>query len=246
MKRRFAINILCIPFLVLVVLLDCSKGSEPYYPLKEGLTREYNISQEFRYRDSGGFAHNQSFTVKMLNTYLASRELKGKKVTPATNKAESYIFLYFLAEDNNGIYIFASQKPEDVEPEIVSTPTYEIKYPIQLGTTWDETSKSLLADFIVPLKIAIDKVDEVVTVAAGTFNGCVRVKKIGTIKKKCEIHQASDHIVTIEIEEYAWYASGVGLIKKIMKHTLDRTYDGDLSGLGDSFERTEQLESFKK
>ena len=215
MERRFAINILCIPFFVLVVLLGCSEGSETYYSLREGMTWVYYSSISYQ----GG-----SVTNKLVVTNFASRELKGKKVTPKKCYTERDIIFTFLVEDNNGIYEFARQSPEDIEPIIFPSANYVIKYPIQVGTTWNFTD----FDNSVTFKCTIEKIDEVVTVSAGTFKGCVMVKRIGSEGIKGNGN--------IEVEIYEWYAPGVGLIKKTMKQTEGR----DLI-----LKTAMQLESFK-
>ncbi len=220
MKRRFAINILCIPFFVLVVLLGCSKGSESYYPLKEGMTWEYRYSS----RSGGGLVTEQSETTKLLVTNFAPRELKGKEVTPQKMDIGGSIIFMFFTEDSNGIHRFAVQQSGAVEPEILPSSGYEIKYPIKVGTTWD-----------TGIKFTIESIDDVVTVSAGTFKRCVKIKGIGASKKQVE----TGGVANIRIENYYWFAPGVGLIKKITKSTSDSRYVGSL-------EITSQLESFKK
>ncbi len=219
MKMRFAINILCIHFLVLVVLLGCSKGGESYYPLKEGITWEYHTS----FRSEGTYVAEKSETKKVVITNFAQRELKGKTVTPQKMDIEGRILFCFIIEDSNGIYTFALQPSGAVEPVIAPFPAYKIKYPIKVGTTWD-----------AGIKLTIESIDEVVTVSAGTFKGCVKIKGIGAIKK-----DFGDPIgvANIRSEIYDWYAPGVGLIKEIIKDTSDNV---------GSSETTMQLESFKK
>lgn len=88
----------------------------------------------------------------------------------------------------------------------------------------------------VTLKSTIESVDEVVTVPAGTFKGCVRVKSVGTTKKDVGAFMG---IATIIVEHYDWYAPGVGKIKSIVKEKSNHLMVG-------SGEMTMQLETFKK
>lgn len=232
MKRRFAINILCIPFLMLVVFLDCSRGSEFYYPLKEGMTWEYKLSLN----SEGAYGTKKSWTKKVVLINFAPRELEGKDVTPQKRDIEGQILFFFFTEDSNGINLFAFQLPEDVEPYINPFPSYAIKYPIQVGTTWDTTQAAILVGCPITLKHTIEKVDEVVTVSAGTFKGCAKVKSIGATKVALGDPMG---VANIREEYYDWFAPGVGLIKQIIKSTSDNSYVG-------FSETTMQLESFKK
>lgn len=182
--------------------------------------------------------------VKIIVTNFAPRELKGKKVTPqrwqAGNSSGSFDF---IAEDRDGIYEFAHQKPEDVEPKIYKSPNYWIKYPIQVGTAWDKiTETSLLSDdVIVTLNYNIESIDEVVTVPAGTFEGCVKVKGVGATQKDL----GDSKVANINVEYYSWFAPGVGLIKWILKEKKEKPWEDERWRV-DSEELTIELVSFKK
>jgi len=95
MKNKFAISELFLFFLLLVNLSGCVKKSTIYYPLKEGMIWEYQTSM------------NAKVTV----TNFATRELKGRKVTPQKIMDMDILgqsYFSFIAEDNKGIYEFAT------------------------------------------------------------------------------------------------------------------------------------------
>ena len=240
MKSRFIINILCIPFLVLVVLLGCSKGSETYFPLKEGMTWEYNSSFSSSFE--------KSKTTKFVTKNFAPRLLEGKEVTPQKTEVQGRNFFNFMVEDSKGIYQIAIHPPGAVEPIIFPSPGFLIKYPIQVGTTWEgNVSSSLLKDAVVPVKVTIEKVDDVVTVSAGTFKGCLKLKGVGTIEKDVTFPGFSrPDVAKIRYECYDWYAPGVGLIREIIKETREMIKNGSGYLAEGSLVITVQLESFKK
>ena len=213
-------------FVSSLLWISPAKG-EDYYPLKEGRTWEYQVSN--------------ARTIKVVMTNYAPRELKGKKVVPQKMTFLNQSGFSFITEDSSGIYEFASQGPGDVEPEIRSTPDYIIKYPIKVGTTWHhEAETSLLKEKAsLTVKSTIESVDEAVTVPAGTFKGCVKVRARGATKKK-QLGGGALGDANISIERYEWFASGVGRIRLIVKEERrDRVFV-------DSGQMNWQLKSFKK
>lgn len=221
------IKTLVIMFFVLIFALSCSKGSESYYPLKEGNVREYQIKMV-----SGKIN-------KLVVTNLASRELQGKKVTPCKNDVSGKSsFIDFIVADDSGVYVFARQRLADLEPEILKSPSYILKNPIQVGTTWEINYKICLVANNIPciLKETIESKNETVTVPAGTFKDCVKLKAIGYAQNINTANEESH----ITVEYYSWNAPGIGEIKEIIRET-DKHQWGEVTR-----EVMTQLESFKK
>lgn len=107
-----------------------------------------------------------------------------------------------------------------MEPEIKTPPSYSIKYPIRVGTSWSDTvTSSSKPKISVPVKNTIKSIDEVVTVPAGTFKECLKIKGIGSVQKRLD----GNSTVSIDIEAYAWYTPDVGLIKMILKEKKTRS-----------------------
>ena len=222
-------SILFILLVTMFFFISCNKGSDSYYPLKEGLTWTYQISMS-RFGATG----SQNVVV----TNFASRDLKGKKVIPQKLDINGQTSFSFYAEDESGIFEFASQDSGELEPVIKVTPTYTLKNPIKVGTTWENQDKTAFENEKIPytLKSIIESKDEIVTVPAGTFKGCIKVKGTGSAEKNTGVFG----VAKIKVEHYDWYAPGIGMIKSIVKESSNNI----AAGYGG--EATLQLESFKK
>lgn len=230
MKNKFSIDILFVLLLVFAILVGCSKRIETYYPLKEGMTWEY--------RNTFG-SHAINGAEKTIITNLASQELKGGKVTPQKVEIGGQSRLSFLSEDANGLYESTEQQSGFVGQEKKSSPFYIIKYPIKVGTVWERITKSSLSNVPVKLKYTIERIDEPVTVPAGTFKGCVKIKGVGAADTNLNIFSGAI-LVTINVEHYSWYAPKVGLVKSIIKERSSQIHEAG------EWDMTMQLESFKK
>lgn len=107
--------------------------------------------------------------------------------------------------------------------------------------SWQETEASSLKPRIsIPIKSTIESIDEVVTVPAGTFKECLKIRTIGVAEKFFEKENLT---VRIEVDGSAWFAPGVGLIKVIFKE--EKTNPGVVSSGVDFGEIIYQLETFK-
>ncbi len=197
------------------------KSVQIYYPLKQGMTWKYKATSEFPSLLLG----KQKLTKILIKTNLAPQKLKGRKVIPQkTSESGKAILFDFIAEDGTGIYKYASQSSEDVEPKINITPYYSIKHPVQVGNMWKQRIKNLsLIEGISPaLKSVIESIDETVNIPSGVFDRCMKIKSTNTAKVK-NAKLKLDNITwtlsntTVKVEEYRWYAPDVGLIKYVEK-----------------------------
>lgn len=209
--------------------IGCTKSTESYVPLEEGRTWTYQVG-----RKRTGLSDN--YSVKLAS--YPYRELEGKRVTPVEYKFKSGSIFYFLLGDANGAGRFARQRSTDVEPEITSPPYYYIKYPIQAGTNWEVKCETFLLKERLPITLnkTIESTDETVTVPAGTFNNCLKVKAIGKTEKNLGYMLG---VAKISVEEHIWYAPGIGLVKSVRKENSNNLLVG-------SGEASSQLTSFKK
>ncbi len=216
--------------LLSVVFLACTQGPESYSPLQQGRTWEYQVSS--------GHVSGPRNTTKMVVTNFGPREIQGKKLMARKLDIRGESHFSFVGEDSDGVYEFASQSPEAAEPVINVPPLYFLRRPIQVGTTWHRNAYITLGGEKTPvvLNSTIETIDEVVTVPAGTFKGCVKVKSVGAVNRRIGFALG---VATIRIEHYNWYAPGVGNIKNIIKEMADHF-------MLDSREVAVQLESFKK
>lgn len=192
--------------------------SENYYPLDEGRRWEYQILL----KEGGGWyiGPESEISGKQIITNFPQRELEGKKVTPQQVEdkvwGSSRISFWFYIEDQSGVYEFAHQKPGQIEPKIAHD--FIIKYPIKIGNSWQEIETSSFEPKIsIPVESTIESINEVVTVPAGTFKVCLKIKAIGFAEKVVGKWLTEEEKVRIDREWYKWFAPGVGLIKMIFK-----------------------------
>ena len=226
-------------------------SSENYYPLDEGRRWEYQVY--VKKKGPWDLSGPIKISAKQVCTIFPQREIKGKKVTPMQieqiQRGSVYTRFLFYVKDQNSIYEFASQKPEDVEPKIFHD--YIIKYPIKVGNSWQETETSSLEPRIsVPIKSTIESIDEVVTVPAGTFKECLKIKSIGFAEKVFGEEEQkwpppAKNYVKIERELYIWLAPNVGLIKTIFKEKKASSLGTPTSEISHFLEIVMQLETFK-
>ena len=73
----------------------------------------------------------------------------------------------FFFNDKEGIIFYATQAEKDNEPKVFPHSFYYIKNPLKVGTTWGGGESP---------RGSIESVTETVTVQAGTFANCVKVK----------------------------------------------------------------------
>lgn len=193
-------HLLALSFALPFFAAGCGQQETSLYPLAPGLSWEYQISAKKML--GGGQA-------AMTVTNLPPRQLGGRDVVPQKMEALGRSAFTFIAQDNTGIYEHASQ--EDGEPEIKKTPVYLLKYPVQVGTSWDDASKTELLQEKIPvtIKSTIESVTEAVTVPAGTFNNCVKVRGVGKAKKSMGLFG----VAKIDVESATWMCPGIGVVK---------------------------------
>ena len=213
-----------------LLLVSCSGSDRTFYPLGEGATLEYQVSTGSLFGSSGG--RNARVT------NLASRELRGLEVTPQRVDIGGQSHFLFVAGDQTGIYEYARQSAGAVEPEILPTPNYIIKHPLEPGGSWEGfTETSLLMNKSrMATRTTIESTDEAVTVPAGTFEHCLRTKTVGTTTYN---HGAFVGMARITLEEHSWLCPGIGMVKSVRKERSNHLLTG-------SGEASLELVDFKK
>ncbi len=188
---RFTIVSAVAALLSVVPFLGCCAAAESYYPLKEGMTWRY-----------------QSALGTLIIKNLALREVAGKTVTPQQIGED----LVFIVDDDTGIYDFAKQSSADSTPQMLTVPYYQyVQKPVTLGTNWEDRSQTMMFPKTVSVlrRCTIDMDDDVVTVPAGTFKNCIRVRCAGSALVPVE----SRGVVEVSVETHTWYAPGVGRVR---------------------------------
>ena len=182
---------------LLISCLGCGRGTGISYPSNPGAKWNYQLLSR-RMPSAGG--------VMVTVTNLPQKAIQGMLVTPQevvltehqngrelTRKSWSF----FLAENEKGLVAFKSNSSNAAQ-------YYLIKRPIAVGESWATTTP-----FSWPPMSAtsiVDSVNESVTVPAGVFNGCLKIKVLASPAK-------SDFGSRFGVEGYMWFASGVGLVK---------------------------------
>ena len=94
-----------------------------------------------------------------------------------------------------GVLTFDYDPPEEFLP-----------IPLEVGATWEITQDTKIQDFKVQMKInASVLAKEDVTVPAGTFRNCLKIRQEYSIKA----------ILNISLEMYMWLAPNIGLVKEV-------------------------------
>ena len=163
-----------------------------YHPCKKGVTKEYTVHLQF----SSGRTQDDSFFTKELGQQIVD----GKKVFILKNDRGK---TFYILKDNSGVCEYAVQDKNDIEPKVTNPPECVIKYPIKKGTTWSEKGVvPFYQKYIgkIDVTFTIESVHDTVTVQAGTFKNCLKIRSSGE----------KDGFST---QRYYWYAPDVGLIK---------------------------------
>lgn len=228
MKRSFSMVII----ISVMLILGCSKQSDTYFPTKEGLYWEYQK------HESGMFGMQDSS--KHVRTTLKERDLSGKKVIPIKIEESDMLgkktAFVFRSEEKDGLAIIANQPVNSPEPIVFKTPKYFVKFPIKVGTEWEEESRTYLLQKVVPItiKYSIVSVDETVTVPVGNYNKCLKIT--GSGNTTIDMGVLGKTPVNKEVSD--WYAPNVGFVKSIIKENSNNMLVGSKTV-------TYQLETFK-
>lgn len=211
MKARFAIAALAGLMFAAMGLAGCHRqqaGAADYFPLKAG------AAWTFRFSASTGA------TGELTTTNLAPARLFGGKVVPQRNSGGARSYTEYFAEDHDGIRHVAIETANGLESRM-NDHSYVIKYPIRVGTAWRETERTLDGT-TYEATTTIESVTDKVSVPAGTFTGCVRVRSTGSASPVRGVSTGAIRIASREIavEDNYWLAPGVGPVKGTHDETV--------------------------
>ncbi|MEW6387920.1 MAG: hypothetical protein AB1491_10440 [Thermodesulfobacteriota bacterium] len=191
---------------------------------------------------------DKSETRNLTVANLAPTEIKDKQVTPRKYDFSAFNFFYYIAQEDNGIFIIATQPPNSEEKKILTAPELLLKTPVLPGATWEGNFKGAWNSKLnIKLSKVIDRVDEVVTVAGRSFENCIKIKGEGEAKdtyKDPADKSGQEQKVIITVETNDWYAPQVGWVKETTRELVKKeTAKGELI-----FARKiiSQLKSFKE
>ena len=192
-----------------IFITNCSENSSDYYPLNEGIKCEYNL------------VFNSSYSRKVVIENMGKRELNKQTVVPIKTTFDNTASYTFVKESEDGIQVVGEQGVNNINPIILDSPRYIIKYPITKGNIWQSKQKLIFAskgkEYV--MTETIESVGETVTTQAGTFNNCIKIRGVGEvlIKDPWFGWMKSSSKVRIKIENIDFYAPGIGFIKGYYK-----------------------------
>jgi hypothetical protein len=210
MQRRFAIAVLAGIMCAATALGGCTRsstGSAGYFPLKPGM------AWTFRFHGSTGA------TGELTTVNQPARKVFGFTTIPQHNLGGDKAYTEFYADDGTGIRHVAIEESEGLQSRL-GDHSYVIKMPIKVGTTWHEIDRTFDGT-LYDATTQIESVDDKITVPAGTFSRCVRIRSIGSASSTKTTARAPglDYGVrlvadsNVSVEDYYWLAPGVGPIK---------------------------------
>lgn len=207
-------GLLRIPILLLILLITVSsvgfklfsKHFENYFPLEEGRVLEY----EFTRKKGSDINEKGILIVTNLSSKMIDKKSAVARKYEIKNKDNSKTdFLVYFHNDKSGILFLATQTNKDSQPKLYPTPFYYIKNPLEVGTFWGGGEQP---------KGQIESVDETVTVPAGTFDKCLKVKI--TYPQNMPMAEA-----------FFWFAERIGIVKSHYKYKDSREEDFQLTAI---------------
>ena len=207
---------------VLVLLSACARRPLDYYPLEEGYTWTYQDAGSEKFRTVENFA---------------PRKMDDQRVVPQKITSGESVSFLFAGRDRDGIYEYAFQDAGDAEPSPREEREWILKGPLKKDAAWEgETSLTLLMENI-PYRISytVESLEETVTVPAGTFENCLKVRGRAVVKRERGVLGT----LKVEVVHDRWFAPGTGLVKSLRKESGDHV-------LSTSREKLLQLTAFRK
>ena len=194
-----------------IALGGCTRGRTSlaqYFPLKPGM------AWTFRFSGSTGA------TGELTTVNQAARKIFDFTTIPQQNLGGDKSYIEFYADDGHGIRHVAIDESEGLQSRL-GDHSYVIKLPIAVGTSWREIDRTFDGT-VYDATTKIESVSDSVTVPAGTFSGCVRIRSTGSASSIKGTARAAgragwlrlvagDDEVTVE--DYYWLAPGVGPVK---------------------------------
>ena len=141
---------------------------------------------------------------------------------------------YWLRGDDSGIFRVASKSDLDPDPKPDEPRRYVLKTPLAVGTAWQTPTTAYLLrrrqEFppelkhshpSFPMHYVIEATDEAVTVRAGRFEHCLRVKGAAALRLFADpvVGWKDMPLTTLE-----WYCPDVGLVKLVRDEPANSTF----------------------
>jgi len=223
---------------------------ETYFPVKEGFRWEYQVLKTEDLKGLGDESFNEDFVYIVTN--FAPRPLKERQVFPkkgefAGGSGEKTTISFFVV-DKESVYEWAEQGAKDPEPKFYEFPLYYLKAPLTAGAAWEVRTYADLDETVKITQTAvIDSISDTITVPAGNFAGCIKVRAAGTTTTTLTdlpgTDKGTETEAVVSTEELSWFAPNVGLVRNIAKEAWKRKADGAVLA---TREMVMNLKSYKK
>lgn len=200
--------------LLLALLAACGArdGERELFPLEPGHRWAYALRTE---REDGSVERE----TRVLET-LPAEDLDGR---PAFRRRSDSGVDYWLRRDAAGTYRVASKSDVDAAPKADPQPRYVLKAPVAVGTGWRAGTTAYLlmrresfpreirhSHPDVPMAYTIESLTDTVSVPAGRWQGCVRVRGVATLRLFADPVAGWRDLALTTTE---WYCPGVGLAR---------------------------------
>ncbi|HEU4458312.1 MAG TPA: hypothetical protein VFR90_04250 [Methylibium sp.] len=141
---------------------------------------------------------------------------------------------WWLRRDASGIYRVAAKHDQQAEPQPDAQPRYVLKEPLAAGTEWPAPTLPYLLKRrqgfppelrhdhpSVPMRYAIAALDETVTVPAGRWERCLRVRGEAAVRLYADGMSGWKDVPLVTTE---WYCPGPGLVKLERNETVSSPF----------------------
>lgn len=210
--------------LLMLVLLGffgaCGRPTNAYFPLEEGLRWQYDI-------------HVMTMDGPQRKKYLVSNLPPARHEGQTLNVRASADgrYVYYRVEPAGVVRI--GESAPDSPLRLYTTPRLVLPARIDEPISWTDTEFTVTLEHTGPpehslnritvpviMNYRIEATDAEVTVPAGTFRNCVRIRGVGTTSKNVGFYVGQ---TDIRVENTEWYAPGVGLVKAVREETTTST-----------------------
>lgn len=199
-----------------LVLLATACTREPpaleLFPLEAG--HRWSYSRQTEHEDG------RSESARLVMSTLPAEDFEGSK---AFRRHSDDGADYWLRRDASGIFRVASRHELEPEARKDPAPRYVLKEPLAVGTEWQAPTVAYLLERRqgfpaevrygakpVMMRYVIEALNDTMSVPAGRFEGCVRVRGQATIKLYADAVAGWKDMPLTTTE---WYCPGPGLVK---------------------------------
>ncbi len=206
---------------LLLMLSACSRAPTGYFPTEKGLSWQYAVTVT-----TMDLVKNSKYLVRNVGVdRLADRTVF---VQETHNGAQS---LYAISDE--GVKRVGIRHKIDTRTQFEQQDHFLLRYPLQQGTRWKQMSSTAVLEVVIapfrrhytlqtPVKMfyEIQELLDSVSVKAGSFEHCIRVR--GTGKTRVDADKSLGSL-NIEVMHDDWYCRGVGLVKSQRTEKTDST-----------------------